>query len=81
MLIPILALCSVRHLSELAFLALVSNVVYIVGVFFIAGYLTTEPLNSSSLPAVGKWSDMPLFFGTVIFAFEGVAIVSYSTFH
>jgi proton-coupled amino acid transporter len=76
LLIPILALCSIRHLSELAPLALISNVIYVVGIAIIAVYLFTEPKPSWSLPAFGSWQGLPLFFGTVIFAFEGVAIVS-----
>lgn len=60
----------------LAPLALVANLVYLAAVAIILEYLVTHLNSPKDLPAVGNLSDLPLFFGTVIFAFEGVAVVS-----
>uniref|UniRef100_A0A914WMU9 Amino acid transporter transmembrane domain-containing protein n=1 Tax=Plectus sambesii TaxID=2011161 RepID=A0A914WMU9_9BILA len=75
LLIPILGLCSIRHLSELAPLSFITNFMYVIAVSIVAWYLFTDPLPSSSLPAVGNWRSIPLFLGTVMFSFEGVAVV------
>ncbi|KAF8359102.1 slc-36.2, partial [Pristionchus pacificus] len=75
LLIPILALCTIRELKALAPLAAMANVVYIVAVCIVLHELFSDLQPSSSLPAAGRWEDLPLFFGTVMFAFEGVAVV------
>ncbi|GMR42016.1 hypothetical protein PMAYCL1PPCAC_12211, partial [Pristionchus mayeri] len=75
LLIPILALCTIRELKALAPLAAMANIVYIVAVCIVLHQLFSDLQPSSSLPGVGRWEDLPLFFGTVMFAFEGVAVV------
>ncbi|TKR67635.1 hypothetical protein L596_023755 [Steinernema carpocapsae] len=75
LLIPILLLCTIRHLKVLAPLALIANIVYVVAVAIVIFYLISHLQPSNSLPAVGDWRNFPLFFGTVVFAFEGVAVV------
>ncbi|KJH46463.1 transmembrane amino acid transporter protein [Dictyocaulus viviparus] len=74
-LIPILAICSIRRLSILAPLAMTANVVYIVAVAIVLFFFVSDLRPVSSLPWVGRLSDLPLFFGTVMFAFEGVAVI------
>ncbi|KAK0418287.1 hypothetical protein QR680_013477 [Steinernema hermaphroditum] len=75
LLVPILGLCTIRHLKVLAPLALLANIVYIAAVAIVVFYLISHLQPSDSLPAVGDWRNFPLFFGTVVFAFEGVAVV------
>ncbi|VDO19786.1 unnamed protein product [Heligmosomoides polygyrus] len=64
-----------RMLQALAPLAALANVVYLVAVCIVLQQLFQIERHSSSLPAVGSWKTLPLFFGTVMFAFEGVAVV------
>uniref|UniRef100_A0A7E4W1L4 Aa_trans domain-containing protein n=1 Tax=Panagrellus redivivus TaxID=6233 RepID=A0A7E4W1L4_PANRE len=75
LLVPILGLCTIRHLKVLAPLALLANVVYMVAVSIILGYVLTHLQPTNSVPAIGDWRDLPLFFGTVMFAFEGIAVI------
>uniref|UniRef100_A0A1I7XKI3 Aa_trans domain-containing protein n=1 Tax=Heterorhabditis bacteriophora TaxID=37862 RepID=A0A1I7XKI3_HETBA len=75
LLIPILALCTIRELKALAPLAAIANVVYLIAICIVLQQLFSIERSSSSLPAVGQWETLPLFFGTVMFAFEGVAVV------
>lgn len=75
LLIPTLGLCTIRQLKVLAPLALIANLVYLAAVAIILEYLVTHLHPISELPAFGNIRELPLFFGTVIFAFEGVAVV------
>ncbi|KAK5973107.1 Proton-coupled amino acid transporter 4 [Trichostrongylus colubriformis] len=73
--IPIMALCTIRELKALAPLAALANVVYLIAVCIVLQQLFLYDRPTSSLPAVASWTTLPLFFGTVMFAFEGVAVV------
>ncbi|KAL6725268.1 hypothetical protein Aduo_007332 [Ancylostoma duodenale] len=75
LLVPIMGLCTIRELKALAPLAAIANVVYLVAVCIVLQQLFQIERPTWSLPAVGSWSTLPLFFGTVMFAFEGVAVV------
>ncbi|CAB3402010.1 unnamed protein product [Caenorhabditis bovis] len=75
LLIPMLAVCSIRRLSILAPFAMAANVVYVIAVAIVLIYFVSDLRPVSSLPWFGKLADLPLFFGTVMFAFEGVAVI------
>ncbi|PAV90411.1 hypothetical protein WR25_17050 isoform C [Diploscapter pachys] len=75
LLVPICALCTIRELKQLAPLAGVANVVYLIALAIVMQNLLSTSVPSWSLPAVGELRNLPLFFGTVMFAFEGVAVV------
>jgi len=75
LLVPILGLCTIRHLKVLAPLALLANITYIVAISIVIAYLFTHIQPTYTVPAVGDWRELPLFFGTVMFAFEGIAVV------
>ncbi|MFH4976568.1 hypothetical protein AB6A40_003277 [Gnathostoma spinigerum] len=75
LLIPILLLCSIRRLNMLASFAFVANIIYICSVIIVLHFFFTHLQPSSRLPAVGKITNFPLYFGTVMFAFEGVAVI------
>ncbi|KAK6053836.1 hypothetical protein COOONC_08658 [Cooperia oncophora] len=76
LIVPIMALCTIRELKALAPPAAIANVVYLIAVCIVLQQLFQYDRPSSSLPAVANWTTLPLFFGTVMFAFEGVAVVS-----
>ncbi|KAF8359912.1 hypothetical protein PRIPAC_94907 [Pristionchus pacificus] len=74
-LIPLLGLCSIRRLPVLAPLCMAANVVYICAVAIVLFFFVSNLRPVNSLPWFGSIYDLPLFFGTVMFAFEGVAVV------
>ncbi|CEF68572.1 Amino acid transporter, transmembrane family-containing protein [Strongyloides ratti] len=73
--IPIMGLCLIRHLKVLAPLALAGNFVYVFAVGIVISYLFKNINPSWSVPAIGDIRDLPLFFGTVMFAFEGICVI------
>ncbi|CAI5444639.1 unnamed protein product [Caenorhabditis angaria] len=75
LLIPMLSICSIRRLSILAPFAMAANFVYVVAVAIVLFFFLSNLKPVSSLPWFGKLTDLPLFFGTVMFAFEGVAVI------
>eukprot|EP00088_Acartia_fossae_P007143 TRINITY_DN13325_c0_g1_i1.p1 TRINITY_DN13325_c0_g1~~TRINITY_DN13325_c0_g1_i1.p1 ORF type:complete len:518 (-),score=24.62 TRINITY_DN13325_c0_g1_i1:787-2340(-) len=76
LLIPVTLTCLVRNLKYLSPLSVVANVLEFVGLGIIFYYIFSTPLpHSSSLPAFGSFSKFPIFFGTAIFAFEGISVV------
>uniref|UniRef100_A0A0R3RM79 Aa_trans domain-containing protein n=1 Tax=Elaeophora elaphi TaxID=1147741 RepID=A0A0R3RM79_9BILA len=75
LLVPILSICSIRHLNKLAPFALAANCLYLCAVFILLYFFFTHLKPSSDFPAVGQIENIPLYFGTVLFAFEGVAVV------
>ncbi|CAD5214466.1 unnamed protein product [Bursaphelenchus okinawaensis] len=75
LLIPIFFLCTIRQLKVLAPFALIGNVVYIVAVTIVIYYLCSHLQPITAVKYVGSLDDMPLFFGTVMFAFEGIAVI------
>lgn len=75
LLIPILTFCSIRRLKVLSPFALMANFVYLTAVAIVVYYFLTHLKPATELKKVGNWRDLPLFFGTVMFAFEGVCVV------
>ncbi|KAI6214802.1 Amino acid transporter, transmembrane family-containing protein [Aphelenchoides besseyi] len=75
LLVPILALCTIRQLKVLAPLALIGNIVYLMAISVVMYFLISNLQPVENVNGVGSLSDLPLFFGTVVFAFEGIAVV------
>ncbi|XP_015602545.1 proton-coupled amino acid transporter 1 isoform X2 [Cephus cinctus] len=74
-LIPIMLSTWIRNLKYLVPLSSIANFLIIVG------YIATMYIMSHDLPPiqerkyVASWSTLPLFFGTVIYSFEGITLV------
>lgn len=77
LLIPILAFCSIRRLNVLAPFAFAANMIYLVAVGIVIYFFLTHLQPTSNVVKVGQLSGLPLFFGTVMFAFEGVCVVRF----
>lgn len=63
------------NLKYLAPLSLVANLVMTASLILIYVYSIMNITYPINLPAVGNAKDYPLFFGTAIFAFEGIGVV------
>jgi len=66
----------IRNLKFIAPLSMAANISMAIGLGIILSYCLVDlpPLNSRT--AVAHWSQIPLFFGTAIYAFEGISLVS-----
>ncbi|KAL0124911.1 hypothetical protein PUN28_006637 [Cardiocondyla obscurior] len=74
-LVPIILSTWIRNLKYLVPVSSIANFL------IIAGYVSTIYIMSSDLPPirerryVADWNNLPLFFGTVIYSFEGITLV------
>ncbi|XP_036424411.1 proton-coupled amino acid transporter 1 isoform X1 [Colossoma macropomum] len=71
----IILLVFTRNLKFLAPFSFVANVVMSASLILIYYFCLTHIPNPVDLPKVGRAVDYPLFFGTAIFAFEGIGVV------
>ncbi|KAJ4946211.1 hypothetical protein JOQ06_023880, partial [Pogonophryne albipinna] len=71
----IVLLVFVPDLKYLAPLSLVANILMTASLILIYFYPLTNIQYPIDLPKVGRLKDYPLFFGTAIFAFEGIGVV------
>ncbi|XP_059079613.1 proton-coupled amino acid transporter 2-like isoform X2 [Tigriopus californicus] len=74
-LIPMLALCSVRNLKYLAPVSMFANIVQFVGLGIIMFYLVQDLPKTWERKQFSSWGQLPLYFGTAIYAFEGIGVV------
>ena len=77
-LLPLVILFSFIHnLNHLAPLSAIANVCVLFGVVATFVYLGKHLQDPDNLPAFAGWSTLPLFFGTAVFAFEGIGVVCF----
>lgn len=76
MLLPVMLLANmIKSLPNLSYFSSVANVLQLGGLCYIFGNLVTDLPPSSSVRAYADWRTLPLFFGTAIYAFEGIGTV------
>lgn len=74
-LLPILAISMITNLKYLAPLSTIANVCMATGVILTFYFASQDLPDITKRRYVGELKTLPLFFGTAIFAFEGIALV------
>ncbi|KAL8581288.1 hypothetical protein ACOMHN_028314 [Nucella lapillus] len=67
--------CLLKDLRTLAPFSIFANILTLAGMILIFLDITQGLPDTSRRPAVASFDKMPLFFGTAIFAFEGISLV------
>lgn len=76
LLLPMILACSIRNLKFLSPLSIVANILEFVGIGIVFYFIFVDSLpDSTSVPWFAPATRFPLFFGMVIFAFEGISVV------
>jgi len=73
--IPITALVFIRKLSVIAYMSAFANVLSAIGLVGTYQYLFFHLNNPGQYPPTAPIREFPLFFGTALFAFEGIGMV------
>jgi len=75
----LIPLVFIRNIKNLAPLSIVANIGIMGGLALVLYYILVykELRSVSRLPLIKDWQEIPLYFGTAIYAFEGIGVVSY----
>ena len=74
--VPLMILCLVRELKKLVPFSMAANLFIVISFAITLYYMFTDIPDINSRDLVGPVGEMPLFFATVIFAMEGIGVVS-----
>lgn len=75
-LVPVLFTSLITNLKYLAPCSAIANISMATGITLTLYYAFQGLPAITERRFVGEWDDLPLFFGTAIFAFEGIALVN-----
>lgn len=74
-LVPILLACLIRNLKYLAPFSMLANLMMVVGLSITLYFGCQDLPHPSERDYIADWSRIPLYFGTTIYAFEGIGLV------
>ena len=69
-LVPITLLVSIRNLKYLSPVSMMANILQFTGLAITFYYLFQQTPDFSDRKYVATWAQLPLYFGTAIYAFE-----------
>ncbi|CAH0560787.1 unnamed protein product [Brassicogethes aeneus] len=75
LLLPMVLLNWVKSLKYLTPASLFASIITCTGLAITFFYMLQGLPNTSSVHAFGTWGQLPIFFGTAIYAFEGIGMV------
>merc|ERR1711892_394519 len=76
LLIPVILICSIKNLRYLSPCSILANILEFAGLGIIFYYILAPPIpRTYSVPWFTSPEKFPIFFGTAIFAFEGISVV------
>ena len=76
LLVPVILICSIKNLKYLSPCSILANILEFAGLGIIFYYIfATSIPSTSSVPWFTSPEKFPIFFGTAIFAFEGISVV------
>ncbi|KAI9557363.1 hypothetical protein GHT06_017191 [Daphnia sinensis] len=74
--IPLIFLNWLRDLKLLAPVSLLANILQSISIVIVFYYIARDGLPpTDSIPAFNNWIGVSLFFGTVVFSFEGIGLI------
>nr|CAD7403987.1 unnamed protein product [Timema cristinae] len=76
MLVPMIMLNWVKNLKYLTPVSLFAAILTVVGLGITFFYMLQGLPKTSTVHAFASWKQLPLYFGTAIYAFEGIGVVS-----
>ncbi|XP_075228655.1 proton-coupled amino acid transporter-like protein pathetic isoform X2 [Lycorma delicatula] len=72
---PLIGMNLLKNLKHLTPLSMISNIFFIFGVCVTYYYILDDLPSVSERPAFSSFAELPVFFGTTIFALEGIGVV------
>ncbi|XP_044748431.1 proton-coupled amino acid transporter-like protein pathetic isoform X2 [Coccinella septempunctata] len=75
LLVPLVLLNWIRNLKFLTPFSILASLLMIAGLVIIFGYLLHDVPSINSIKEIGNPQSLALFFGTAVYAFEGIGVV------
>ncbi|KAH8241069.1 proton-coupled amino acid transporter-like protein CG1139 isoform X2 [Drosophila bipectinata] len=75
LLMPMIVLNLVRNLKYLTPVSLIASILTVVGLAITFSYMLHDLPDVHTVKPFASWATLPLYFGTAIYAFEGIGVV------